>query len=85
MATINTDLWGHRLVLGVWDGESAKCTSSQLTRKIDWNTSLHMANIDENALIAYHYPGGGSRRRLFPTFPQKQKKAQVKTIHFELK
>jgi hypothetical protein len=85
VATINTDFWGHRLVLGVWDGESAECRTKNLTRKIDWNTSLHMANIDDNALIAYHYPGGRPRRILFPVNLKKQKNAHVKTIHFKLK
>ncbi len=73
--------FGYRLVLADWDGVAPTCLRKTLTTRIDWNTSLSLANVGENALIAYHYPGA------YPTwsFSMNPLKASIKTVSFKLK
>ena len=51
------DITGFELVLNKWDGKESRAEETVLTRDIDWNTSVSMANRGTDLLIAYHQLG----------------------------
>lgn len=53
---------GQVLYLAGWDGRSAQCSVRELTKRIDGNTSLSLAHIGDDALMAYHHPENGFSR-----------------------
>lgn len=74
-------LFGWRLILATWDGVAPEVRQKTLTSQIDWNTSLSLAKIGDQGLIAYHHPGAYPHP-LFRPFPPP---ASIKTIAFPLK
>lgn len=74
-------IFGYQLLLAGWDGKSPSLERRVLSTQIDWNTSISLANIGNNALIAYHYPGE------YPRWPfyTNPRNAKIRTIPFKLK
>jgi len=83
VAVVSEGSFGCRLELVIWDGISDECLLKTLTRKIDFRTSLHMANIDDDLLIAYHYPGAPNLWS--DLFQMKRDDAKVYAIPLKLK
>ncbi len=83
VAVVSEGSFGYRLELAIWDGISDECFLKTLTRKIDIRTSLHMANIGDDLLITYHYPGAPSLWS--DLFQMKRDDAKVYTIPLKLK
>jgi len=81
VALVSEAWMGYDLLVNQWDGKASACTVTSLTRYVDWNTYLSLAHIDDDALVAFHYPGVYPG----PLSLAPRKNAKIKTIPFKLK